>query len=220
MSMAPLPAFALDSRAKLQRLACAMMKKCEKTHPSSGLRCSMLLAAFSSALVVGCTYRSINPQASLADVRSNNGYYELHDAGPGTAKVVVRTAGTAFPAHFSISTAAQACQQFSDLGDVSFAGRGLVYPWIANAIQRGHRTEPFIVYEAKPGEPIQVRGYRSGHCGPLVSKFTPRDGRAYTVDFVWGGKPECQLVVMDATDPDTPVPVQAQPIVGCPVAAR
>jgi len=182
-------------------------------------------------VLVGCTYRSINLEASLADVRSNNGYYELRDVGPGTAKVVVRTAGTAFPAHFSISTAALSCQQFSDLGDVSFAGRGLVYPWIANAIQHGHRTEPFIVYEAKPGVPIQVRGYgswadgsgvgyRSGHCGPLVTKFTPQDGRAYTVDFVWGGKPECQLVVMDATDPDTPVPVQAQPIGGCPVAAR
>jgi len=177
--------------------------------------------------LTACAYREINPEAALEDIRANNGYYELRDLEPGTTKVVVRATGSGYPAHFSVSTSPQACRAFSSLGEVAYAGRGIVYPWIANALQRGRRSEPFLVHEAKPGEPIQVRGYgswaegtgsgyRSGHCGPVVAKFTPQQGRAYTVDFVWGSKPACSLVVMDATQPDAPVPVPAvEQVAGC-----
>lgn len=101
-----------------------------------------------------------------------------------------------------------------------------MYPWIASAVQRTSRAEPYLVHEAVPGKTLQVRGdgtwssgaglgYRSGRCGPLVSSFTPQDGRAYTVEFVWGDQATCKLAVMDATVPDAPVPVSTQAIAGC-----
>jgi hypothetical protein len=40
-------------------------------------------------------------------------------------------------------------------------GRGIVYPWIANMGQRGRRSNPYLVHDAKLGEAIQVRGYGS-----------------------------------------------------------
>ncbi|MCR8957639.1 hypothetical protein M0765_007860 [Variovorax sp. S2] len=184
-----------------------------------------------SAVLPACTYSSINPDAALADIRANNGYDELRDVEPGTARLILRASGSGYPAHFSVSTSPQACQNFALLGNVAYAGRGIVYPWIANAVQRGRRTEPYLVHEAKPGEPIQVRGhgswadgtgsgYRSGHCGPVTAKFVPQDGHAYTVDFVWGNKPACSLSVMDATDPDAPVSISVEAIEGCPAPLR
>ena len=177
-------------------------------------------------LLSACAYRDINPEAALADERANNGYNELREVDPGTAKLVLRTVGAAYPARFSLSTSPQACQGFLSLGDVAYAGRGVVYPWIANAVQRTHRAEPHLVQEAKPGQPVQVRGdgfwaggtgwdYRSGRCGPVVVSFTPQAGRAYTVEFVWGDRATCDLAVMDATNPDAPVLVPTQAIAGC-----
>ena len=191
----------------------------------------VLLPVIASTTLSACTYSEINPSAALADIRANSGYNELRDLEPGTAKLILRSAGSGHPAHFSVSTSPQACQGFTSLGHVAYAGRGIVYPWIANAVQRGRRTEPYLVHEAKPGEPIQVSGYgswangtgsgyRTGNCGPLTAKFTPQDGRSYVVEFVWGGKPACSLNVMDATDRDAPVPVPAQAIAGCPAPSR
>jgi len=188
-----------------------------------------LITAF--LLLSGCAYREINPEAALADERANNGYLELQEVLPGTAKLVFRTAGAAYPAHFSVSTAVQACQEFDSVGNVVYAGRGIVYPWIANMAQRGHRTvnktEPYRVREVYPGDPIQIRaygswadgagaGFRSGNCGPVVARFTPEHGHAYIVEFVWGSKPVCSLAVADATQPDAPVPVPVETISDCP----
>jgi hypothetical protein len=191
----------------------------------------ILLAVIASAMLSACAYREINPEAALADMRANSGYNELPDVEPGTAKLLLRSAGSGYPANFSVSTSPQSCRDFTPLGDVAYAGRGIVYPWIANAVQRGRRTEPYLVHEAKPGEPIQVRGYgswadgagsgyRTGHCGPVTAKFTPQDGHAYIVEYVWGSQPACNLNVMDATDRDAPVPVPTQAIAGCPAPSR
>lgn len=191
----------------------------------------ILFPAIAVAMLSACAYRDINPEAALADIRANNGYNELPDVEPGSAKLILRSAGSGYPAHFSVSTSAQACQGFTSLGHVAYAGRGIVYPWIANAVQRGRRTEPYLVHEAKSGEPIQVRGYgswadgtgsgyRTGNCGPVTAKFTPQDGHAYIVEFVWGSKPACSLNVMDATDRDAPVPVSTQAILDCPAPSR
>lgn len=108
-----------------------------------------------------CTFSELNPKAPLEDIRANNGYYDLREIEPGTSKLVLRAAGTAYPAHFSVSTSAQNCQGFQSLGEVAYAGQGNVYPWIANIGQRGRRSNPYLVHDAKPGEPIQVRGYGS-----------------------------------------------------------
>jgi len=193
----------------------------------------ILFAAAVGAMLCACTYQSINPEAALADVRANNGYHELRDVEPGTAKIVVRTenAGASYLAHFSVSTAAQDCQAFTSQGSVAYTGRGLVYPWIANALQHGSRGSPYLVHEAKPGMPIQVRGYgswadgtgtgfRSGNCGPMTARFTPQEGHAYTVTFLWGNRPACSLKIQDATDPDASVPVQAQITERCPAPSR
>lgn len=75
--------------------------------------------------------------------------------------------------------------------------------------------------KAKSGQPIQVRGdgswvsgkglgYRTGRRGPVVATFTPQEGRAHTVEFLWGDRATCNLVVMDTTNPDAPLPVPAQ----------
>lgn len=180
-----------------------------------------------SAVLGGCAYSEINPEAAREDIRQHNGYYDLREVEPDAAKIVVRAAGSSYPAHFSVSASSQSCQDFKPVGEVAYTGRGLVYPWIANMGQRGRRSNPYLVHDAKPGVPIQVRGYgswadgtgagyRTGNCGPVTTKFTPEAGRGYTVDFVWGSKPACSLVVMDATDPDAPVPVPAALVPNCP----
>jgi hypothetical protein len=190
---------------------------------------ALLVAATSLLLLLcattGCTYQSINPEASLADKRANNGYHELRDVEPSATKIVLRSAGTAFPVRFSVAADAQSCK-LTPLGNVSYTGRGIVYPWIANMLQRKNGTQPFLVHEPEPGKPIQVRGYgswadgsgvsyRSGHCGPVYAEFTPQAGHAYTVDFLWGNNPACSLVVNDASDPDAPVPVATLPALLC-----
>lgn len=191
----------------------------------------ILFAALSAATLSSCAYREINPDAALADIRANNGYNELPEVEAGTAKLILRAAGSGYPANFSVSSSPQACRDFTSLGSVAYAGRGIVYPWIANAVQRGRRTEPYLVHEAKPDEPIQVSGYgswadgtgsgyRSGHCGPVTAKFTPQDGHAYVVEFTWGGNPGCSLNVLDATDRDAPMPVAANVIERCPAPSR
>jgi hypothetical protein len=186
----------------------------------------LVLAAL--CLLTACTYQKINPEAATADIRASNGYEALRSVQPGTARLVVRSRGD--PAHFYVSTSPQACQEFQSLGLVVYGGQGLVYPWIAKAVQGGRRilgdVEHYRVHDAKPGEPIQVSGYgtwstnaglgyRSGHCGPVVERFTPQEGHAYTVDFLWGRKPACSLVVMDATNPDAPVAVPTEQVAGC-----
>lgn len=190
----------------------------------------LFIALSASAVLTACTYSELHPKSALKDIRNNNGYYDLQEIEPGTAKIVVRATGTSYPAHFSISTSPQACQGFKPLGEVAYTGRGVVYPWIANMGQRGRRSNPYLAHDAKPGEPIQVRGYgswadgtgagyRTGNCGPVTAKFTPEAGHGYTIDFAWGGKPACSLVVMDATNPDAPVPVPVQSIANCSAPA-
>ena len=185
--------------------------------------------------ITGCTYSQINPEAALEDIRANNGYYELRSIEPGTAKLVMRTFGavaTVSNAQFAVSTSEASCKDFQHLGAAAFTGNGIVYPWIASALRVGTRAEPYLVHEATPGQLIQVRGignwstggtnitYRAGSCGPETVRFTPAEGHAYTVEFVWGKNMSCRLAVMDATDPDAPQPVEVRDIPGCPAPVR
>ncbi|WP_339095305.1 hypothetical protein [Variovorax paradoxus] len=182
--------------------------------------------------VTGCTYSQINPEAAAADIRANTGYNELKDIEAGTSKLVMRTFGISANAQFAVSTSEAPCQNFQHLGAAAYTGSGVVYPWIASALRAGTRASPYLVHEAAPGQPIQIRStgnwstggtnvaYRTGSCGPVTVSFTPVENRAYTVEFVWGEKMSCRLAVMDATDPDAPRPVEVRSIAGCPAPAR
>lgn len=90
------------------------------------------------------------------------------------------------------------------------------------------KTQPFVEHEVsvKPGDSIQVRGLgrwdqnaglymRTGTCGPVVARFNPRADHAYLIDFVWGENLSCTQVVMDATVPEQPVPVQTEQVPVC-----
>lgn len=195
----------------------------------------IFFVTIASALLSACAYSTINPEAALADVRANNGYNELKDIEPGTAKLVMRTfgaVGTTSNAQFAVSTAEASCQGFQHLGAATYTGNGVVYPWIARATRVGTRAEPYLVHEAMPGQPIQVRGFgqwstggtnvafRTGSCGPMAVRFTPVENHAYTVEFVWEKGLSCRLAVMDATDPDAPQPIEARAIPGCPAPTR
>lgn len=65
----------------------------------------LLLAAIAGSVLSGCAYRDINPEGAIADERNNNGYNELREVDPGTAKLVLRSVGAAYRARFSLSTA-------------------------------------------------------------------------------------------------------------------
>ncbi len=199
------------------------------------VRLAVMALCLTSMAVGGCTYSQINPEAALEDVRTNNGYYELKSVEPGSTKLVLRTPGVAAAsaaAQYAVSTAEAPCEGFQHLGAAASAGHGVVYPWIARATRVGSGAEPFLVHEATPGQPIQVRGigkwstgganiaFQHGSCGPEVVRFTPQADRAYAVEFIWGKGMSCRLAVMDATDPDAPQPVASRPVPGCPAPAR
>ncbi|MGQ2992728.1 hypothetical protein [Variovorax sp.] len=190
------------------------------------------IPCFVAIAIAGCTYSQINPDAAAEDVRANSGYNELKDIEPGTSKLVMRTFGTSANAQFDVSTSEVPCQSFQHLGVAAYTGSGVVYPWIASALRAGTRASPYLVHEATPGQPIQVRSignwnksgagvaFHTGSCGPMTVRFTPVVNHAYTVEFIWGEKMSCHLAVMDATDPDAPQPVMANSIPGCPAPAR
>jgi len=175
-----------------------------------------------------CTYSQINPQRAQEQIRENNGYYELGDVAPGTAKLIVRSRNMRYPVHYSVSTSPQACKDFESVGNVAFFGQGVVYPWISRATRMGSGdSQPYRVYEVKqPGQPIQLRavgtwttgadgGYRSGQCGPLVVRYTPLADHAYTAEFVWQGDNSCHLELMDASVPDAPQPLPSTAVPNC-----
>lgn len=191
---------------------------------------SVVVGILGGVTVAGCSYSRINPEGAAEDVRKNSGYYELEDVEAGTARVVMRTAGAPHPAQFSVSSSSQTCKDFKVLGSAVYTGSGVVYPWIARLVQRSRgaisKTEPYLVYEAKPGQSIQVRGlgswsdgsgttYLSGKCAPLTHRFTPQEGHAYVVEFVWESKASCSLRVADATNRDAPIPIVTDLIEGC-----
>jgi hypothetical protein len=184
---------------------------------------AVTIALLSTALLFGCslgkTYREIDPERAQEEERSANGYYALQDIPDGKAVIVLRSEKMPYRVSFSSGPAGVVpCinPKLTPLGEARYDGSGTVYPWIAKlsgAMQR--RGEPFLSTEVEPGQPIQVRGLglwsndmSVGNCGPLDAIFTPQSDRAYLVRFVWDGS-QCRQVVLDATDPDHPVPVEA-----------
>ena len=163
------------------------------------------------------------------EVNEHNGYHVLKQITLGETKLVLRSEGSPAPVGFSISSASQNCEGFSAQEFVRDNGHGVLLPWIAKLTAgRG-----FIDKSVAPAQPVQVRAYSnwssatgtgapgsvvsvaSGRCGPLVLKFTPAPNRNYLARLSYPGD-QCSLVIMDATDPDAPTPVDAEAL-NCPV---
>jgi hypothetical protein len=196
------------------------------------LRTSVVVSILACVLSA-CAYRDINPEAAAADEKAHGVDDALRSVAPGTAKLVFRSRGAGHGANYAISNSPAACRDFKSLGNVAYSGRGVVYPWIANMAERSRsavfKTQPSIQQEVKPAESIQVRGFgrwdqntgmfaRSGTCGPVVAKFTPKADHAYLIEFVWAENLTCSQVILDATNPEAPVPVQVEAVLGCPAS--
>ena len=182
------------------------------------------LGALSGCSDLGKSYRQIDPAGALADIRKHNGYDSAKSVTPGTAKLIVRGNGPRDVA-FSTSSTENACDSFKPLATVHDAGRGVVYPWIAD-LSPG---KGFAAIDLTPGQSVVVRadsswtGYIAtgnmsstspGHCGPHYAKFTPLANRAYIVEANWAGN-DCSQQILDATNPDAPLPVTAETFPSC-----
>lgn len=191
----------------------------------------LALSSLNGCADLGKSYSEIDPEGAKADIRKHNGYFELKAVKPGMTKLVLRSMGSGRAVNFSLSTTTLACQDFEKLGEVQFSGRGVLYPWIADMVDRRKHTADFLVREFEPKQSIYVRSNgswfesqsipgsgmsttSSGRCGALISKFTPQANHAYVVEFNW--LPDgCMQLIEDATDPDHPVPIQAETTFAC-----
>lgn len=205
----------------------------------------MALAAFLGGCShAGRTYNEINPEAAAADVRAHNGYEDLKSVAPGTTKIVLRGEGNATigkTVKFAVSSMTEPCTGFSAIGATQETGHGVLLPGIAKMLgglskisSMGH-VQAFLVHTPTPDQPIQIRGEANWteesetvigniktktiyprSCGPLTSKFKPLTNHAYTVEFSVESGDLCSQRVMDATNPDAPVPVAAEHVHNCP----
>lgn len=183
-----------------------------------------LLFATVALLLGGCAYREINPERAQADARQAGGYKELERVNPGTAKLLMRSSGMAYPVSFTVSPVAdRPCENTVPLRPVAYTGQGVVYPWIAKMTAATGGTKPYQLYTVAlpdrpmtvnavghwssniPGPPGGVSTFSSGTC-KAAARFTPRVGRAYTAELVWMNT-NCRLDIKDATDSNAPQPV-------------
>jgi hypothetical protein len=195
-------------------------------------KCAIALAALSTlSALSGCSnlgksYSEIDPAGALADIRKHNGYDSVKKIVPGTAKLVVRSGGGSYDVHFSINKQDDTCHGFNKFATTRDNGRGVLLPWIADM---NPGPDGFAATEITPGQTVIVSGESSwlsatktgnvttsssGHCGPKYSKFTPAVNHAYIVEFNWVGD-SCEQSLVDATDPDAPIPVADEPFLAC-----
>lgn len=175
---------------------------------------------------LGHSYRQIDPAGALEDVRKHNGYYVLKALKAGSAKVVMNAHGAPFSASFDVSASDRVCEGFTRVGTATDLGRGIVYPWVADmtaSLSLGAKAKGFVETEVTPGKRLQVRSssYQHGRqfatCGPFALSFTPAVDRANLVQFLWAER-SCTMTVVDATNPDQPLPIQVENLASC--AAR
>jgi hypothetical protein len=90
------------------------------------------------------------------------------------------------------------------------------------------KMDEFLVKGIQPSQSIAVKAYggwadyeqatktsSSGKCGPVSAAFLPQAGHAYLAEMDWSGG-QCQLKISDASDPDSPIPVETLPVQSCP----
>lgn len=204
--------------------------KREKKMPrtTSTLLTSMLVSvAVLSGCALGKHYSEIDPEGAKEDIRQHNGYYALKSVTPGTTKLVLRSAGAGHSVLYSSSTAANACEGMEKQGTVRDSGRGVVYPWIANMTLGMSFHKAFLEQELPATtSSLQVEGLgtitrnnafglqSARQCGPHTLRFQPKVDRAYLVEYVFKGD-ACSMGVVDATDPDAPLPVPVETLSEC-----
>ena len=181
------------------------------------------------------SYSESNPARALADVRGHNGYYTLQSVEPDKSKLVVRSSGAPRGVQFTMTTDVANCEGMQYLGKTIDPGRGFRSPNDAYKIvkKEGDATE-YVARDLTPGQSVIVRAtshwmqaiymfnttsYESGSCGPLYTRFTPVAGHNYLVQLNWEGY-DCTQGVVDASDPDNPVPIPSEPINMCPYEIR
>jgi hypothetical protein len=179
--------------------------------------CAICMLMILQACAVGKSYKEINPERALEDVRKNNGYYSLKSVPSGQSKLVLRSEGAPQPVEFSICNGELPCEPFVNAGRVANPGHGVVFPWIAKLSNKANRLgnlKSYLEQSITPGQHISVRGFSQWMdngglfvamrtCGPRTSGFIPQPGRAYLIEFVWVGD-TCRQVLYDATSPDSP----------------
>lgn len=176
--------------------------------------------------LTGCAHR--RPPADQTAVRQQE-TRQLQAgkaADPNAAKLTFTSSGMPMAVGYWTSTSTQACSGFEPVGRVFHSGREVLLPGIANLTEKLNkavlRNETSREQYVQPGVPVQVKGLSgpevpnrySGSCGPIVTSFTPEQGRKYHVDFAFQGTSSCSQSVMDITDPDHPAPV-GRPV-ACP----
>lgn len=209
------------------RVSTASSRRSRKT--SATVLCALAFA------IAGCAHRRAPDSTANDSHKQQSGAAKAASViDPDSAKLVFKTRGMPMIVYFSMSTAAQACQGFEQVGNVFDSGRGTLLPWIANLTEKANRginrAEVSRERQVKAGSPVQIRGYSkwtnssanalqtvtwSQSCGPLVTTFTPDASKTYLVEFVFSGTSNCQQVVSDITDPNNPTPVSDQSTGSC-----
>lgn len=174
---------------------------------------SCLVPPLLLALVTGCAAPVNYKEPAIATVAVDS----------TQARIVMRSAGMPMSVGYAVSTAPNACEDFTPVGRVFHSGREVLLPWIANLTEKSRKAVmkdlPQVDKVVPAGQPVQIKGYSAwsntsqqmttaGSCGPLTSQFTPAGGKTYLVEFRFSGASDCAQGVyeIDATEQRLPVP--------------
>jgi len=173
-----------------------------------------LIVGLSAMLLVGC-------------ITTSRPKYSINPAVEASvATVIFKTSGIAAPVWFGISHATKDCDSFSSVGYVYDHQRDKSP--VLSATKKLLRTLEFdgldeikeIRMSVPSGKSTQVQGYGNDSssrmintCGPITSRFTPRQGGRYVVTFAWDGM--CSMTVQDVTGGDTPSAVTVRSYMHC-----
>lgn len=98
--------------------------------------------------------------------------------------------------------------------------RGIPYHGLAGHARTGIQSSQPVAVKAYGGWADYEQATKTssnGKCGPVSAAFLPHAGRAYLAEMDWSGG-QCQLKISDASDPDSPIPVETLPVKSCPAS--
>lgn len=162
------------------------------------LKISFLLT---QVLMAGCA--SVPPPVVVDDIEHQR------IVPGGSAKLILKSTGMPMDVEYSVNSSSEFCKNFEKAGTVRDVGEDVVLPWIAKLSKKLNRTPAEVERLVPAAREVQISGFgkwfneagRSNTCGPVVTKFTPKEGSIYLVEFVWQGLVFCSGRVVDVTDP-------------------